>query len=162
MALWIPPWWSSARACAVNAWSHIPFTGTSGKYIDKALENAGRDKRDILITNVVHCHPPDDRPSERHEIDNCRHILHDELAIVQPLLAIGLGGDAEAELRSYYPKGQKLSWPFVKPRTLKPNTTYLLFPEHPGSVRFKKTPDRAYYSPSLGGAIRWGFDAQRP
>lgn len=35
---------------------------------------------------------------------------------------------------------------------------YLLFPEHPGSLRFKKTADRAYYAPSLAGAIRWGFE----
>lgn len=141
--------------------SGVPFTGGSGSYIDKALEIADKSKRELFITNVVHCHPPDDRPSKRHEIDNCRNFLHSELALVKPLLAIGLGDDAEAELRAYYPQGQELSWPFIEPRTLKPNTTYLMFPEHPGSLRFKKTPDRAYYSPSLAGAIRWGFDAQR-
>ena len=36
--------------------------------------------------------------------------------------------------------------------------TYLLFPEHPGSLRFKKTADRAYYAPSLARAITWGFE----
>jgi uracil-DNA glycosylase family 4 len=140
--------------------SGVPFTGGSGRYIDKALEDAGRNKRELFITNVVHCHPPDDRKSKRHEIDNCRHFLQDELAIVQPVLAIGLGDDAEAELRAYYDNAQELPWPFIKPRRFKPNTTYVLFPEHPGSLRFKKTPDRAYYSPSLGSAIRWGFDVR--
>lgn len=38
------------------------------------------------------------------------------------------------------------------------DTAYLLFPAHPGSLRFKKTADRAYYSPSLALAVRWGFD----
>ena len=56
--------------------SGISFTGGSGGYIDDALELAGRKKRDLFITNVVHCHPPDDRPSHQHEIDNCRHFLH--------------------------------------------------------------------------------------
>jgi hypothetical protein len=34
----------------------------------------------------------------------------------------------------------------------------VLFPAHPGSLRFKNTADRAYYSPSLARAIRWAFD----
>lgn len=134
--------------------SGIPFTGGSGKYIDDALEIADRKKTELFITNVVHCHPPGDRPSERYEIDNCRHFLHDELDVVQARLIIGLGEDAEKVLTTRHPDGRQLAWPFVKPRTVKPDTTYLLFPEHPGSLRFKKTPDRAYYAPSLAGRSR--------
>jgi uracil-DNA glycosylase family 4 len=136
----------------------IPFTGGSGSYIDAALELAGREKHEVFITNVVHCHPLDDRPSYQHEIDNCRHFLHRELDVVAPRLIIGLGADAEKVLSARYPDGSRLSWPFVKPGTVKPGTTYLLFPEHPGSLRFKKTAERAYYSPSVARAITWGFD----
>ncbi|AYM40350.1 uracil-DNA glycosylase family protein [Mycobacteroides chelonae] len=137
--------------------SGIPFTGGSGRYIDDALEIADRKKAELFITNVVHCHPPGDRPSERHEIDNCLHFLHDELDVVQPRLIIGLGEDAEKVLTARYPEGRQLAWPFTKPRTVEPDTTYLLFPEHPGSLRFKKTADRAYYTPTLASAITWGF-----
>ncbi|WP_234790218.1 hypothetical protein [Mycolicibacterium fortuitum] len=38
------------------------------------------------------------------------------------------------------------------------DTTCLLFPEHPGSLRFKQTAEPAYYSPSLARAITWGFE----
>jgi uracil-DNA glycosylase family 4 len=138
--------------------SGIPFTGGSGGYIDAALELAGMKKRDLFITNVVHCHPPGDRPSHRYEIDNCRHFLHAELDVVTPRLIIGLGGDAEKVLSTRYPERRPLSWPSVKPRTYRSGTTYLLFPEHPGSLRFKKTADRAYYSPTLARAITWGFE----
>ncbi|QZH65034.1 uracil-DNA glycosylase [Mycolicibacterium farcinogenes] len=138
--------------------SGIPFTGGSGRYIDAALEIADLKKDELFVTNVVHCHPPDDRPSHRLEIDNCRHFLHEELDVVRPRLIIGLGGDAEKVLSARYPDGQRLTWPFVKPQTVKQGTTYLLFPEHPGSLRFKKTADRAYYSPSLARAITWGFE----
>jgi len=62
---------SLCRVCMESGM--IPFTGSSGHYIDAALERAGREKHELFITNVVHCHPPKDRPSERHEIDNCRH-----------------------------------------------------------------------------------------
>lgn len=140
--------------------SGIPFTGGSGSYIDRALELADRKKPDLFITNVVHCHPVDDRKSHPHEIDNCMAFLHEELDVVSPRLIIGLGEDAEKVLSERYPDARRLSWPFVKPRSPRPAATYLLFPEHPGSLRFKKTADRAYYSPSLAHAIRWGFEVR--
>ncbi|MCB0927151.1 MAG: uracil-DNA glycosylase [Mycobacterium sp.] len=146
---------SLCRQCMAKG---IPFTGHSGNYIDRALELAGRRKDELFITNVVHCHPPGDRPSKRHEIDNCVPFLHEELDVVSPRLIIGLGGDAENVLSAHYPDARQLTWPFVKPRTRTPAATYLLFPEHPGSLRFKKTADRAYYAPSLARAIRWGFE----
>ncbi|WP_100522432.1 uracil-DNA glycosylase family protein [Mycobacteroides abscessus] len=138
--------------------SGIPFTGGSGTYIDRALELAGREKPELFITNVVHCHPVNDRKSHRYEIDNCLHFLHEELDVVSPRLIIGLGEDAERVLTARYPDGHHLQWPFVEPRRSRPDLTYLLFPEHPGSLRFKKTSERAYYSPSLASAIRWGFE----
>ena len=55
----------------------VPFTGGSGRLIDDILEMAGLDKPDIFITNVVHCHPPNNRKSYRYEIDNCKHYLFD-------------------------------------------------------------------------------------
>lgn len=140
--------------------SGIPFTGGSGMYLDQALEIADREKRDLFITNVVHCHPVDDRKSRPYEIDNCRPFLHEELDVVGPRLIIGLGEDAEKVLSARYPDARHLSWPFVKPRTVKSDVTYLLFPEHPGSLRFKKTADRAYYAPSLARAITWGFETR--
>ncbi|WP_254358658.1 uracil-DNA glycosylase [Mycolicibacterium peregrinum] len=91
----------------------IPFTGGSGKYIDAALEVADKRKDELFITNVVHCHPPDDRPSHRHEIDNCRPFLDEELDVVAPRLIIGLGGDAEKALTERYPDGRRLPWPFA-------------------------------------------------
>lgn len=138
--------------------SGIPFTGGSGTYIDRALELAGREKRELFITNAVHCHPVDDRRSRPYEIDNCLHFLHEELDVVAPRLIIGLGDDAERVLSARCPDAHCLPWPFVKPRSRRPGATYLLFPKHPGSLRFKKTADRAYYSPSLARAIRWGFE----
>jgi DNA polymerase len=144
--------------CRMCMASGIPFTGGSGTYIDRALELAGRRKDELFITNVVHCHPIDDRRSHPWEIDHCRSFLHEELDVLLPRLIIGLGGDAEKVLSERYPDAPHLPWPFVKPRTVKSGTTYLLFPEHPGSLRFKKTADRAYYSPSLARAIRWGFE----
>ena len=76
------------------------------------------------------------------------------LDVVQPRLTIGLGADAKTELLSRCADGNRLSWPFVEPRAYRQGATYLLFPEHPGSLRFKKAADRAYYAPSLARAIK--------
>jgi DNA polymerase len=73
-------------------------------------------------------------------------------------MVIRLGADAEKVLSLRYPAGHRLSRPFVKPQTIRQGTTYLLFPEHPGSLRFKRTADRLYYSPSLGRATTWGIN----
>ncbi len=142
--------------------SRIPFTGGSGRYIDQALDLAGREKSEVFTTNLVHCHPEGDRPSTPHQIENCRGYLHDELDIIKPILVIGLGDDAEADLRAHLPQSQEISWPFTEPPKITPSAPlpFLLFPEHPGSLRFKKTPDRAYWAPSLGKAIRWAFDCR--
>lgn len=86
--------------------------------------------------------------------------FHEELDVVEPRLIIGLGGDAEKMLTARYPDAHRLRWPFAKPRNRMPGPTHLLFPEHPGSLRFKKTADRAYYSPSLARAITWGFEVE--
>ncbi|WP_306460726.1 uracil-DNA glycosylase family protein [Mycobacterium arosiense] len=55
--------------------AQIPFTGGRGRFLNLALERAGLTKSDIFTTNVVHCHPPNNRPSLPNEIENCRPYL---------------------------------------------------------------------------------------
>lgn len=57
----------------------------------------------MFTTNVVHCHPPKNRPSLPHEIDNCRPYLSREIDIVAPRLIISLGRDARAALEQLQP-----------------------------------------------------------
>lgn len=142
--------------------SGIPFTGGSGKLLDSTFEQADRAKGDLFTTNVVHCHPPGNRPSKRHEIDNCHHFLRDELAIVEPVMAIGLGKDAERALTSLYPDARTLPWPFDAPR---PSGTArgpdLLFAKHPSWIKRQHDSGLEYdYIASLARAIRWAFDGR--
>jgi len=74
--------------------AQIPFTGGSGKLLDDVFELAGIEKKDVFTTNVVKCHPPGNRPSETHEIENCRSYLNNELRWVSPKVIICLGKDA--------------------------------------------------------------------
>ncbi len=107
--------------------SGIPFTGGSGAYIDRVLEIAGREKRELFITNVVHCHPLDDRRSHPYEIENCLHFLHEELGVVEPRLSIGFGETRRRCSRLATPtraacRGRSST------RNRRPGATYLLFP----------------------------------
>ncbi len=74
--------------------TQVPFTGGSGRLLDQAFDLASVCKEQLYITNVVHCHPPDNRPSRPEEIENCSEYLCRELEIVRPKLVIGLGKDA--------------------------------------------------------------------
>jgi DNA polymerase len=74
--------------------SQIPFTGGSGRLLDQAFNIANMKKSDVFITNVVHCHTPDNRKSLPHEIANCSPFLLEEMQIINPKVIIPLGQDA--------------------------------------------------------------------
>lgn len=137
----------------------VPFTGGSGLLIDQALADAELSKPDIFITNVVHCHPPNNRKSYRYEISNCKQYLFDEVEIVAPKLVIGLGNDAELTLLSKYRVLKPLSWqPFSPPETRGSNDAYFLFMPHPSWIKRQhdETLERQYVL-GLAGALRWSF-----
>ena len=104
----------------------IPFTGyrdrfDSGKILDKAFEKAGIIKENIFITNVVHCHPPENRSSSEEEIKNCSGFLLEEIELVRPKLIIPLGKDAEYNMSKLVLKNMTISCmvvPFKHPAYL--------------------------------------------
>lgn len=145
--------------------AQIPFTGGSGRFLNLSLERAGLTKGDIFTTNVVHCHPPGNRASLPHEIENCRPFLLRELQIIQPRLVIGLGKDASAALRGIFPEARALTWPFATPHDQRADPTIpdLLAVPHPSWIKYRPVDQRDAYVESLAGALRWAFDdAHRP
>jgi DNA polymerase len=139
-----------------------PFYGGSGKHLDRAFARAQIDKIDLYITNVVHCHPPNNRASLPQEVANCAPYLSAELDIVRPRLAIGLGDDAKAALRENYPTSPQLDWPLLTIDGLEPGVPgrpVLLFPRHPGSFRWIRKELRddmtEQWVDCLARALRW-------
>lgn len=96
--------------------SQIPFTEGSGDRIDEGIALAGLTKKQVFISNAVHCHPPKNRASNQHEIVNCAPFLHRELEIVRPRLVITLGRDAERVVSFFYPRARVSVPPFEPPR----------------------------------------------
>jgi len=75
--------------------SDLPFILGSGYILDAALRLSGLLRRDVFITNAIHCHPAGNRGSLEDEKKNCLRFLHEELDIVWPELVVALGNDAK-------------------------------------------------------------------
>jgi len=107
--------------------SQIPFTGGSGVLLDEAFKRINIEKKDIYITNVVKCHPPGNRKSETHEIENCSPFLDKELDWLKPTHIICLGKDA---WRSF-------DKTIKKPTSKKNKNTIIHFMYHPSYIKRK-------------------------
>jgi uracil-DNA glycosylase family protein len=82
-----------------------PFVGPAGQLFDRALEDAGIDRRDTYVTNVVKHFKWTPRGKRRihakpnwSEIAACRPWLDAELAVVQPSVLVCLGATAAQAL----------------------------------------------------------------
>ena len=71
-----------------------PFAGPAGQYLDKVLENAGINRDEIFITNVICCHPPHDSDPTASQIKACRPFLDAQITTVKPKKIMALGNIA--------------------------------------------------------------------
>src|SRR3989442_15801940 len=75
-----------------------PFVGAAGKVLDAALERSGLARRDVFITNVVKCRPPENRKPRADEIAACGPYLVVQVRAVGPSVPVGLGDTAVSAL----------------------------------------------------------------
>jgi len=82
-----------------------PFVGPAGRLLDRALADAGIDRADVYVTNVVKHFKWEPRGKRRihkkpnaTEIGACRPWLDAELAVVKPQLVVCLGATAAQAL----------------------------------------------------------------
>ncbi len=68
-----------------------PFVGQAGQFLDELLGIAGLQRREVYITNVVKCRPPQNRDPLPDEIDACSGYLERQIATIDPLLIVTLG-----------------------------------------------------------------------
>jgi DNA polymerase len=98
-----------------------PFVGPAGRILDKALDEAGIDRREVYVTNAVKHFKWEPRGKRRiHktpnslEITACKPWLEAEIAVIQPDLVVCLGATASQALlgrqfRVSVQRGQLLS-----------------------------------------------------
>ena len=71
-----------------------PFVGRSGQLLNEFLSTAGLSRRDVYISNLCKCSPPDNRNTTAVEKAACRQYLEAEIVTVNPKIIVTLGGDA--------------------------------------------------------------------
>jgi uracil-DNA glycosylase len=127
--------------------SQIPFTGGSGLLLDDAILLAGFTKADVYTTNVVKCHPPNNRPSLPHEVENCRDYLDQEIEWVNPKIIVCLGKDA---WRSFNAEVAKPTNQIIENREV-----HFLY--HPSYIRRQKSSERNEYVRHLSELVLRAF-----
>ena len=71
-----------------------PFIGRAGKLLGNALEDAEILRKDVFITNIVKCRPPNNRPPFPGEVAACRPYLERQIKTIKPKLICLLGNTA--------------------------------------------------------------------
>lgn len=72
----------------------VPFVGAAGKFLDELLADAGLDRKDIFIANVLKCRPPANRNPQPHEIEACAPFLRAQTKLINPDVIVTLGNFA--------------------------------------------------------------------
>ena len=71
--------------------SGLPFVGAAGKFLDEMLGQAGMNRKDVYITNIVKYRPPNNRDPDPEEKRAFWPYLMSQLEIIQPKAVITLG-----------------------------------------------------------------------
>lgn len=93
----------------------LPFVGRAGQLLTKIIESIGLKRKDVYITNVVKCRPPDNRNPMLTEILACEGYLDKQLELIKPKIICCLGKfAAQTLLRSQEPitrlRGKFYDW----------------------------------------------------
>ncbi|HDK41963.1 MAG TPA: hypothetical protein ENG87_01180 [Candidatus Pacearchaeota archaeon] len=118
----------------------IPFIGNkynindSGILLYDILEKAGYSFKyyNLFVTNLIHCHPPNNRKSKLEEINNCKSYLMKELSLIKPSIILLLGAD----VRNYFRFTPiKKGFVSLKSNNILPGTIkYFILAYHPSYI----------------------------
>ena len=114
-----------------------PFVGPAGRIFDSALEEAGINRQQTYVTNVVKHFKWEPRGKRRihkkpnsQEINACRPWLEAEIAVVKPQVIVALGATAAQALLGAQFRVTKNRGEFLE-STLAP---YIMATVHPSSI----------------------------
>jgi DNA polymerase len=68
-----------------------PFVGRSGQLLTKILAAIDLERKDVYITNIVKCRPPQNRDPREEEVRCCEKYLVDQIELIQPRIICALG-----------------------------------------------------------------------
>jgi DNA polymerase len=71
-----------------------PFSGPSGRLLDRMLAAIDLSRRDVYVTNVVYWRPPGNRQPTSSEIATCLPFLERQIELLRPRVLVSVGGVA--------------------------------------------------------------------
>jgi len=123
-----------------------PFVGPAGKLLDRALEEAGIDRRDVYVTNAVKHFKFEPRGKRRihskpnaGEIDRCKWWLDQELGLIKPRVVVALGATAA---RSLFGKSMAIGASRGRALTLDDGTPVFVTTHPSALLRVREEDDR--------------------
>ena len=127
-----------------------PFVGAAGGLLARLLEEAGLERSEVYITNVVACRPPKNRTPRVAEIRAHAPWLEEQLRLVRPVVVVTLGRVA-------------LTWFIPKARITELSGTAQVIEWDGGQLRILPLfhPAAALRSPDLLPRLEAGFAALR-
>ncbi|MBL7085353.1 MAG: uracil-DNA glycosylase [Candidatus Omnitrophica bacterium] len=69
----------------------LPFVGRAGELLTRIIEAMGLKRKDVYISNVLKCRPPQNRNPLPSEIAACRDYIGQQLEIINPRVICCLG-----------------------------------------------------------------------
>lgn len=73
-----------------------PFVGPAGHFLNELLGQIGLERKDVFITNVVKCRPPQNRDPQPDEIEACRIWLDQQIHLIRPNVVVTISRYAMA------------------------------------------------------------------
>jgi DNA polymerase len=72
----------------------IPFVGAAGNFLNELLDSIGLNRKDVFITNMVKCRPPNNRDPFPNELTACASYLDAQIEFINPDVIVPLGRHA--------------------------------------------------------------------
>lgn len=69
----------------------LPFIGRAGQLFTRILQSVQIERKDVFITNIVKCRPPENRNPNKSEIEICLPYLESQIALINPRIIVTLG-----------------------------------------------------------------------
>ena len=122
----------------------LPFVGQAGNLLNEMLSSIGLSRKDVYITNMVKCRPPNNRDPFPVEIRSCSPYLDAQIELIQPKVIVTLGRYSFAK---FFPN-ESISKARGRPRDWQGLVIYPMY--HPAA---------ALHNPGLRPALQRDFSA---
>ncbi len=68
-----------------------PFAGDAGQLLDNMLKAIGLNRKQVFITNILKCHPPENRAPHVNETAACEAYLLRQIELIKPKIILSVG-----------------------------------------------------------------------